>query len=452
MARSRSLLNSVVVGYDEIEPCIIAALALRENLFLIGPHGNGKTTLGKILGRAADETGEGFRHYSCDKAGLVDLGGLPDMEATAKKGSMAFAPSKRSLFGSSVILADEMPRADKQRQNYWLEVLEEGTFQGVRTGHQMVIATGNDSTYHGNFKFDAALMSRFLFVLPAPDFSGVETETVQEMVRVNCGGRRDQEDVSTDVREMINHMRPRIEAMLGNGALVEQLGSFIGAFTQFLNEKVQMDRDLASNPEAYFSPREFAHHLVYGIIGLTAYFEEMDVPQPLRRAGQLAIKYVVERRHAAAGDGFINICNAAWRQLEGMLTGDIDTPAGQLRWQFASAISPAQKIGFWRQRYDEVCTHWEPNEVSDMAGETLQQINAESPGQVGPFWAVMKKSQVTAHVADQVRGSMIAAVARKLLHGRADNSSPEAVLWSKYASATELTPGQAAEVIGTGTN
>ena len=34
-------LNTIVKGYDEIEPCIIAALALRANIFLEGKHGIG---------------------------------------------------------------------------------------------------------------------------------------------------------------------------------------------------------------------------------------------------------------------------------------------------------------------------------------------------------------------------------------------------------------------------
>lgn len=449
---NRSIINKVVRGYEDVEPCIMTALALQENLFVIGAHGNGKTTLTRVLGQAADPTGIGFRVFHADKAGLVQIGGLPDMERSRETGDMQFIHNQKSIFGAKVVLVDELPRADKERQNYWMEVLEDRTFQGKPTGHEMIIATGNDQTYHGNFKFDLALLSRFLFVIPAPKFAEIESQEVRAMVRLNRKGGRDVVAVASEVQDLIARMRTRMDEFWEDEDLLEQLEQFIGTFTQFVKERIHGNKELAENPEAYFSAREFSFHMIQSLIGLYAYFTEMNVSKPLEHAGRYTVKYVIEQRHAAAGEAFINICNTAWRQLAGMLTDNVSTPAGKLHWQFASALTAPQKVGFWRDHISEVEQHMDPAQMTALAGDTLQQIYRESQGQVAPFYDVMKKSQTTQHIAAEVEGLIVTETARKLMVGRAQPNAMEARVWNKYSSATSLTPGQVAEILEAGTH
>ena len=444
---NRSILNNVVVGYTNTEPCFITSLALKENLFIIGAHGNGKTTLGKTLSMASDPSGDGFRYFSADKAGLINIGGLPDMEQSRVNGELSFIPNNNTIFGANVVVVDELPRATSELQNYWMEVLEEGTFQGKPTSHDMIIATGNDKTYSGNFKFDLALLSRFLFVVPAPSFTDISADEVVDMVKLNSRGGRDTSTVASSIQDLIGRMRVKIDEFWQDRDLLDQLEQFIGAFTQFVLDKVGSNRELADNPDAYFSPREYAHHMIHGLIGLYAYFTEMGVPRPLFHAGQYAVRYIVEQRHVGAGEAFVQICNTAWRQLAGMLTDNIQTPAGKLNWKFATALTAPAKVGFWRNNLPQIESTIDVAESTVMASETLRQIHNESPGQIAPFYSIMRSSTHFKHIAMEVEGLIATEVTRKLLLGKADPNRLEHRLWNQFHNALSLTQSHVAQIM-----
>jgi MoxR-like ATPase len=448
ISKSRSILSKVVEGYEDIEPCIIAALAMRERIFLVGPHGNGKTVLTKTLARAVDDSGRGYRIFHADKADMISIAGIPDMEHWGKSGRPTFLPSTTAIWGGKVILVDELPRANKERQNYWLEIIEERTFNGLPIDYDTLMATGNDATYQGNFKFDLALLSRFMFVLPAPKFQDVESDTVAAMIKLNLDGGRDVKALSEDLKETIQFIQNKVLEYRKNEAVMDQLITFCGTFTQFLKDKISADNEMANNQETYICPREFAFHFINALLSLGAYYEHQGLEHKFRRAGEDTIKYVFKTRHAGAGDKFQNICDIGWRQLSNMLVDGIDTPAGKMRWKFASAINASQKVTFWRQYLTEVCKVWDLDEITHMAGDTLQQIHKESVGQIGPFWHIMKQEQKVAHVATQVEGFMLTEVARKLLRGYGDPSSKEVELYNKYKNHVVLKPENVSEIIG----
>lgn len=441
-------LRNLVHGYDELEPCILTAIALRRNIFMSGAHGIGKSTLGKLLAKAVDETGNGFRYFSADKANIITLGGLPDIEATKKSGTMAFAKTDKCLWGAKIILADELPRADKERQNYWLEICEEKSFQGIPIGYETLIATGNDVTYKGNFDLDAALASRFIFWLPTPKFDDIQSEDVKSMIGLNIGNRRDLTKTAHDIRDLIQLMRDKIDEYLADEKLVDQVSTFIGVFTQWVKEKISYNKELSENPDSYISPREFANQLIYAIFGLNSYYDLHGYENSLQEAGAKAIKYVIETRHAAAGIEFTNICNMAWKQLQGMLCTKLDTPEGNLKWLFAASITPSQKVSFWREKIDEAVKVLNAGDLTFMTGETLQQIRQDDVQQIGPFWHLMMKDDKTKHIGREIEGYMITEVARKLLTGKASApGNEEFILYNKYGNVETLSPSQVAEIL-----
>lgn len=447
--KTASSIKYILSGYEGIEPCIITALALRQNIFVVGPHGNGKTTLAKTLARVVDKTGRAWRIYHADKADLITIGGLPNLEKWGVSGEPSFLASRNAIWGAKVIVVDELPRADKTKQNYWLEIAEDRTFQGVDINYDMLIATGNDATYHGNFKFDLALLSRFMFVLPAPKFDQITSDDVIEMIRLNnAGGTKDVAQLASNLHELIENMRKRVDGYRQNKAVMEQIETFAGTFVQFLKDKIAGDEELAKNPDAYTCPREFAVHFINAILGLGAYYEEQGYKDKFKLAGNDAVKYVFESRHASAGEKYLNICGMAWRQLSNMLVDGVDTPAGKLRWQFASAISSPQKMAFWRKHLVEACNVWDSGEITTMAGDTLQQIRKEAIGQVGPFWFIMKQEPKVAHIGQQIEGFMITEVVRRLLVGQSDPASKEAVLYNKFKDTAILKPQDVSEIIG----
>lgn len=447
---NNSILSKIIFGYEEIEPCIIAALALKRNIAIIGPHGVGKTQISKLLAKAVDETGCGFRYFSADKAGMIHIGGFPDMEKSSKSGRFELIKTDRSIFGGKVIVIDELPRADKERQNYWLEVLEEGTFQGIPIAYDMAIATGNDSTYTGNFKLDLALKSRFLFWLPAPSFKQVESNDVIEMIKLNIEDSGDRlNEAAVELRDLLVEIRKLMKKYEKDKKLTEQLQMFIGTFTQFLKDKVATNAKLSENPESYVSPREFANQMYYGMIGLGAYFAAIGYSNPFQHAGKYVVKYTIETRHAAAGVEIVNICNLAWKQLSNMLIDGVDTPEGSLKWRFACAINANQKIEFWKQYLDEATKVLSDADLTNMSGDTVQQVRKENIGQLGPCWHIMKASPKTQHVAAEIEGFMITEIARKLLHGKEFVGSPCAKLYEKFRQVDTLQPSHVTEILDT---
>src|SRR5690348_2037121 len=67
----RSLLRPLeIVGYDTIEPALLAALATEEPLLLVSDHGAAKTLL---LCRLAEALGLELRHYNASLLQFDDL-------------------------------------------------------------------------------------------------------------------------------------------------------------------------------------------------------------------------------------------------------------------------------------------------------------------------------------------------------------------------------------------
>jgi MoxR-like ATPase len=71
----RSLLRPLgIVGYDALEPALLAALATEEPLLLVSDHGAAKTLL---LVRLARALGLALRHYNASILQFDDLIGFP---------------------------------------------------------------------------------------------------------------------------------------------------------------------------------------------------------------------------------------------------------------------------------------------------------------------------------------------------------------------------------------
>ena len=447
----RSILSTIVSGYDKIEPCIITALALRQGVFIMGAHGNGKSTLGSVLGQAADEKGgDGFRYFNAALANIINIAGFPNMEAAQETGRFSFIATENSIFGGKVIMIDELPRAKSDNQNGWLEVIQERSFMGIPLDYDLIIATGNDETYSGSFKLDLALKSRFMYWLPAPNFKTVESQEVMDMIRLNLEGARPVKEIAVELRDLIHDIRCEISNLMQNEAFISQASTFIGTFTQFLKDKIASTKSLADNPEAYIPPREFANQMIYSIVGLTAYFRTIGSPNAMERAGEYTIKYNIETRHATAGVEISNICSMAWRRLCGMLVDNVETPEGQMKMQYASAINAVQKVAFWREHLSEVVEHLNLQDVTYMAGETLQQIRQENIGQVGPFYHLMTQNINTQHVAMQVEGLIVTEVARKLINGKARNSVEEQDLYNQFGVRESLKADEVAHIMSVG--
>ena len=158
---------------------------------------------------------------------------------------------------------------------------------------------------------------------------------------------------------------------------------------------------------------------------------------------------MLETKHAGAGTEFVDICNSAWRQLRNMLMDGVNTPAGRLQWAFASAITAPQKVNFWQTNRDQVIDLLAPSDMANMASATLEQINKENLGQIGPFFQVMNGHAATKHIAGEVKGAVLTELHRKAVLANTDGSSPKLrEVIGRYREASRLTPTAVSEILG----
>lgn len=448
------ILSKAVLGYNQIEPILLSCLARKFPVCIQGRHGLGKTTLGRLMAEAIAPNHNGFRYFSCDKANLIILGGLPDVEKSKQTGSIEFIPSKISIWDADVILADELPRANKEAQNYWLEITENQTFFGkpISQNKFMLIATGNDQTYSGSFKFDIALKSRFYAWIPAPDFDTIESNEIVHMIGMNRDRQNENlltKQVATELRNKIDAINVKYGELIQNEVLCEQVSRFIGTFFQLLKAEIAKDDELRKHEDSYIPPRSFAYQFPELVFALAAYFYTENHGQPLIEAANQAIRYNVITRHAAAGPKIESIASTVFRNIKGLLTAATNTPEGKLDVRYASSISPEAKLTFWQSSVKDCMQHWTQNKLISTLGETLQYIKQTNFGLIGQFWSLCRQNTVTEQVANEVEGTIITEIAHKISSNSnaRDYNSPEYRLAEKFKNFTALNSQQISEIL-----
>jgi MoxR-like ATPase len=161
-----------IVGWDHLEPVILAALATESPLLLIGPHGSAKTL---ILNRLADALGLVHRHYNASLLNFDDLVGFPIPE----NGRLVYLQTPATIWDAESVLFDEVSRCRPEMQNKLFPIVHERTVQGMRLEklrHRWgamnpapsTDAAGGAPEYAGTEPLDIALADRFAFIVSVP--------------------------------------------------------------------------------------------------------------------------------------------------------------------------------------------------------------------------------------------------------------------------------------------
>jgi MoxR-like ATPase len=167
-----------IVGYDQVEPVVLAALATETPLLLIGAHGTAKSML---LARLAQALGLSSRHYNASLVNYDDLIGYP---VPGDDGSLRFVQTPASIWDAEVVFVDELSRARPDMLNRLFPIIHERVVQGMplpklryRWAAMNPPATEHDdaSSYLGSEPLDPALADRFGFVLAVPAWSGLSS-------------------------------------------------------------------------------------------------------------------------------------------------------------------------------------------------------------------------------------------------------------------------------------
>ena len=176
-----SLLRPLgIVGYDAVEPALLAALATEEPLLLISDHGAAKTML---LVRLAEALGLTLRHYNASILQFDDLAGFPIPD---DHGGIRYASPAGAIWDAEVAFIDEIGRCRPETANKLFPIIHECRLQGIAldrlrfrwaatnpppeaTDANAVEAFGN--TYESVETLDPALADRFSYVVPLPRFT-----------------------------------------------------------------------------------------------------------------------------------------------------------------------------------------------------------------------------------------------------------------------------------------
>src|SRR3984957_4449501 len=190
----RSLLTRPLglLGWETLEPVLLAALATREQLLLIGRHGTGKSFL---LERLAKALGLDYRFYNASLLNYDDLVGIPVPDEP--RNSLRYIPTPTAIWDAEVVFVDELNRTRPDLQNKLFPIIHERRVQGVeleklryRWAAMNPAPNGEhdeQEPYLGTEPLDPALADRFGFLVEVPDWSDLSeaerTEVLLEQFR-----------------------------------------------------------------------------------------------------------------------------------------------------------------------------------------------------------------------------------------------------------------------------
>jgi MoxR-like ATPase len=165
-----------LLGWETLEPVLLAALTTRDPLLLIGKHGTGKSFL---LERLAKALGLVYRFYNASLINYDDLVGIPVPDET--RSSLRYITTPTAIWDAEVVFVDELNRTRPDLQNKLFPIIHERRVQGVdleklryRWAAMNPATNGQhdeEEAYPGTEPLDPALADRFGFLIEVPDWS-----------------------------------------------------------------------------------------------------------------------------------------------------------------------------------------------------------------------------------------------------------------------------------------
>ncbi|MEW6278930.1 MAG: MoxR family ATPase [Candidatus Eremiobacterota bacterium] len=223
-----SLTESLgILGWNELDPILLAALALETPVLLVGPHGTAKSLL---VERVALALNEEFRHYNASLLNYDDLVGIP----MPNQGKLEFLGTPGSIWGAGFVFFDELSRCRPDLLNKLFPILHERRVAGLElpglrhrwaamnppfAGEPEQDAEG----YLGAETLDLALTDRFGFVVRVPAWSELTERERRAVVRGESAR------AETDLKRQIEQCRALLPARVSESAagyvvtVVEQL-------------------------------------------------------------------------------------------------------------------------------------------------------------------------------------------------------------------------------------
>lgn len=428
-------LEKIAHGWAHLEPAIIGYVAANIPFAARGMHGNAKTTVAKAIGLAMTdilvdkenkkEHDDGIRYFSCDKASIIALAGIPDANQTRDTGSLQFIPSRSTVLGPDVvgIILDELGRAPKEVQNFLLEIIEHKTIFGIPLHYKFLMATMNPETYKSSMKLDAALLDRFAGLLPIPDFTDIDSADAEAMMRINMSRVNDPEyekNIAKELRVKIDATRTKYAELVKNEDTLARVSGYVGQLTSICQTRFASN---SQENDVKLSGREISNLLWRSILAIAAYHMAVDnwqEGQSLVVAAQEVIDYGLILKHQLPED-LANIVRATHNDAKFILQATAKGEAGKILMAFAKAHSASSKIEFWRSNIDGIVKHVAAEDMTTMMEETLEKVQSLKPKKddksnqyevdslkmQAELFAISRGKKELSGAVDRIEGSML---------------------------------------------
>ena len=159
------LHNIGIFGWKKPERVILAAILAKLPLLLIGRHGVNKTEGIKRISRAVwgGAPGYSFQGYDTPLLATDDLLGFPN-PASLAKGQMEYLPTPLSIWKHTVVLFDELNRANPMISSKLMEIIRTRKVMGLPTKLRFCFSAINPPSDYDALPLPLALASRFVCI------------------------------------------------------------------------------------------------------------------------------------------------------------------------------------------------------------------------------------------------------------------------------------------------
>jgi MoxR-like ATPase len=175
-----------IQGWGAVDAILLAALALEAPVLLVGAHGTAKTLVAERVANALDQQ---FRHYNASLLNYDDLVGIPVPD---DNGGLNYLGAEGAVWDAEFVFLDEINRCRPDLQNKLFPLVHERRIAGedLTALHHRWAAINPpgllgdaDSHYLGVEELDEALIDRFWFIVPVPNWSEIGRDDRIALVR-----------------------------------------------------------------------------------------------------------------------------------------------------------------------------------------------------------------------------------------------------------------------------
>ena len=161
-----------IYGWNKEEPAILAAIASKTPILLVGAHGTAKSLL---LERLAQALNLQYRHYNASILNFDDLVGFPVPE----DGKITYLRTPLDAWDAQAIFVDEISRCRVDMQNRLFPLIHEKKLQGKKLhalDYCWSAMNPPSSDYIGAQSLDPAFADRFHWIIQVPDICNIDDQ------------------------------------------------------------------------------------------------------------------------------------------------------------------------------------------------------------------------------------------------------------------------------------